>query len=558
MGLVSPQSGSIWTPSQVNTPELESAHLPSPQQPSLNLSPSPEQPPDQPATPVSPSPSEDEPSEVPHLDLSFSDEFSILPNESPVSYISAIGLTPQPVDVDRWELVLTPEEYLERFKDTLAAVQLINRAPIRRLHRTYHRGPGFDGWLLLAKANHEIWVDPRYKAPFFTMLGKYQTAQPGQYPLQASLGSAHVSTSVFIHCLSKAGCDTLRIKAYGQKTPLVERFLNREPAQVLHRWAEHNEWDIGQSFISPVVWLFAAAAGRQHGVQHYPMLVPGSANYGTVNIRTTHRNRNFSIKVYPRLVHVIKSFNSRLQGSIPKTLQGVRNQVAGSLRMIHNLSTKEDTAMGGFRIEVTVKAKSLKEAHRLVTATNFLNPHYWLAIGEGPHARERLTAKLVTKEGVLANANWVYEQAAQANLFTGSAADRPTKIQIQALVDILNGLGWNAGIRRATKSLDPDAWWHSTPSTDRSQVFRTLSEMYQTDDQIKELFDKARASSDPYVLPCKSQPGNPDHRYQVHSRTPFRVRCSNRDCQHKLQRTALVHWVAELVQGGVVGRAVLE
>ena len=82
--------------------------------------------------------------------------------------------------------------------------------------------------------------------------------------------------------------------------------------------------------------------------------------------------------------------------------------------------------------------------------------------------------------------------------------------------------------------------------------------MYQTDDQIKELFDKARASSDTYLLLCKSQPGNPDHRYQIHSRTPFCVRCSNRDCQHKLQRTALVHRIAELVQGGLVGRAVME
>lgn len=484
-------------------------------------------------------------------DLPFMDEFSVLDdlsnNSAPV-----LGLNPMPVDVDRWEMVISPAEYLLRFKDTLATVQLVNRAPHRKMHTTYHRGPAFDQWLLLAEANHQLWVDPRYKDRFFEQLEEYQTAQPGTLKYQASLGSVHLSTSVFVHCLIKSDCDTIRLKAYGQKTPLLKQFLNKEPAQVDHRWAEHNEWDIGQSFSSPYIWLFASATGRRHGLKHYPMLLPGSGNYGTVHINTTHKSRHFSLKVYPRIVHVIKSFNSRLQGSVPKTLQGVRNQVAACLRMIHSLTSKGDMALGGFRIEVTVKAQSLRAAHKLVTATGFLDPSYWLGIGEGPHADLQLTANLVTRKGLLANANWVYQQAVQADLFHGRGSDTPTKAQIQALTDILNGLGWNSGLRKPTKALDPDAWWRSTPSTDRSNVFRQLSERYSTDEEIQELFETARDSGYPYALPCMSHPGDPNHRYQIHNRSPFRVRCSHRDCQHKLQRTALVHWIAELIQGGVV------
>jgi hypothetical protein len=193
------------------------------------------------------------------------------------------------------------------------------------------------------------------------------------------------------------------------------------------------------------------------------MLVSGSGNYGTVNIKAAHRNRKYKVKVYPRMVHVIKSFNIRLQGSIPKTLQGIRNQLASALRMIHNLASKDNRGVEGFRIEVTVKAKSLQEAHRLVNDTSFLDPSYWLKAGDGHVARRGLTAKLVTREGLLANANWVYNQAAQSDIFTGAAANKPSKEQIQAIVDILNDLGWNAGIRRPTKSLDPNAWWHATP-----------------------------------------------------------------------------------------------
>lgn len=141
--------------------------------------------------------------------------------------------------------------------------------------------------------------------------------------------------------------------------------------------------------------------------------------YGTVNIKTTHRDLHFKIQVYPRLGNVIKSFNSRLQASIPMILQGIRNQAAGALRLIHNLASKEDQAVGGFNIEVTVKAKSLQDAHRLVEDTGFLDPSYWLRAGDGNVAQRGLTAKLVTKKGLLAKANWVYNQVAQSNVFVG-------------------------------------------------------------------------------------------------------------------------------------------
>jgi hypothetical protein len=87
---------------------------------------------------------------------------------------------------------------------------------------------------------------------------------------------------------------------------------------------------------------------------------------------------------------------------------------------------------------VTVKAKSLQDAHQLVDETGFLNPSYWLKAGDGNVAYRGLTAQLVTREGLLANAHWVYNQAVQAKVFVGAAADGPSKEQVQAIVDILN------------------------------------------------------------------------------------------------------------------------
>jgi hypothetical protein len=332
--------------------------------------------------------------------------------------------------------------------------------------------------------------------------------------------------------------------------PMTNDFLHNEPAQPNHRWAEHNEWDTGTSFTSPYIWLFVSANGKRHGIKHFPMLVPGFCDYGTVNVRESHHGRHFTVKIYPRLAHVIKSFNSHLQGGIPWTLRGVRNQQEAALRMIHSL-TGDGMGLGGFRIEVTVKASSLREATQIARRTGFLDPEYWLGLGDGTHTRHLISTKVVEREAFLENVNWVYQQAILGKVFQGQASDKPSKQQIQALTDILNALGWNGGFRSPTKSLAASAWWNQSPAA-APTLFNILSEIYQTDDQIRALFQLARANSTGDGLPCKNQPNNHLHRYQVNNGQPFRIRCCMHGCYHKLQRAAIIHWIAELVNHNVV------
>jgi hypothetical protein len=143
-------------------------------------------------------------------------------------------------------------------------------------------------------------------------------------------------------------------------------------------------------------------------------------------------------------------------------------------------------------------------------------------------------------------------------MFRGQGANHPSRMQLQALTNILNALGWNNGLRNPTRTSDTAPWWNGVPSSGRMEIFDALSTQYQSDAKIKALFQKARASCHPYTLPCKAQPGNPAHRYQIHASKPFRVRCSEPDCGSKLQRAALVHWVAELVQEGIIDRSQLD
>jgi hypothetical protein len=153
---------------------------------------------------------------------------------------------------------------------------------------------------------------------------------------------------------------------------------------------------------------------------------------------------------------------------------------------------------------------------------------------------------VVERKTFLENANWVYQQAVLGKVFHGQAGDKPSKQQVQALTDILNALGWNSGLRSPTKSLAASAWWNRSP-TAVPTLFNVLSKNYQTDDQIRALFQLARANSTGDGLPCKAYPNNHHHRYQVNNGQPFRIRCCMHGCYHKLQRAAIIHWIAELV-----------
>jgi hypothetical protein len=168
----------------------------------------------------------------------------------------------------------------------------------------------------------------------------------------------------------------------------------------------------------------------------------------------------------PRLVHVIKSFNSHLQGSIPTTLSGVLGQVASAKCMIHSLSGKDAMGLGGFRIEVTVRAVSLREATKVVKRTGFLNPEYWLGLGDGPHAPKPISAKVVSRQAFLDNANWVFQPAESAKVFRGQGATKPSKLHIQALTEASmpwGGMGTSDLRQSHGVPMPGGIWWHPLP-----------------------------------------------------------------------------------------------
>jgi uncharacterized protein YvpB len=69
-------------------------------------------------------------------------------------------------------------------------------------------------------------------------------------------------------------------------------------------------------------------------------MTPGSKDYGTVNMEVKIDKRNFQVKIYPRLVPFMKSYKSSVQGTVPKSLNSIGNQIKQGGAMLHLLERK--------------------------------------------------------------------------------------------------------------------------------------------------------------------------------------------------------------------------
>ena len=461
--------------------------------------------------------------------------------------LELLALRQQPLDVDMWEIAMGPEQYGRRFNSVLSMVELACHTTGVPNARNGHE-PEFKRWILLGKQNHQLWVHPNVKAPFFDELCKHMVVFESTSPLIATYGSPMVPVTQFVRCLIKARCETIWIKGYGQKLAIGTGPLVEEPAEPDHPKAEHNQWDLGVTFKSSKVWLWGNAATNK-ALSTYPMLVPASLDLGSVMGDIEHDGVHYGFKLYPRLVHTIKAFKSKLQGDIPKTLRGIQFKTQAGLQVIQFLSTVDPWEIGGFRIELTVGVRTLNEARAKVRSTPLLDPRFWLEPSE-PHTAYKLKATLVTKDGLLANADWVYRQHTLADLFHGSANSRPTRLQVQVMTDVLAGFGWNAGKRRPTRSLAGNAWWimEEREDTEQSSTLARLQAKYNSAPAKVRLVEQIRLHNSKYV-PCRLYPDDPKHHYTFASKKPpFRLRCV--PCKSHLTGGEALKWFAQMFATG--------
>lgn len=461
-------------------------------------------------------------------------------------------------DIDRWEIAMSPTFFGNMFNSSIPIVRLSSHAPKRKAPKSDEVATPFDDWLLLAESCFQVFVDPTIKADFFTELKKTHIVQPSHFNWVSSAGGALIPISVFVECLEVIGCSTIRLKTYGQKLP-IPRFDIPEQADHDHHLARYNEFDIGMNFKGDLIWLFAPTHGAiSKHMTAYPMVTPGSLDYGSIEIKIEQDNRHLRVKIYPLLVHVIKSINSRIEGEPPKTVKNIRRKGSAARSMIQELSAIPASEMGGFRIELSLRAKSTAEAFQVAIDSGLLSPNAWINVTEGPRRRFSLEVRTVTKEGLLANANWVYRQAVSLGTFQGGNSVAASPLQKRIAHDVFCSFGWNAGRARLTKSDASDAWWMNSdsieePSEDLS-VLSDLERLYPTHTAKVRLVSTIRSQGKGKYFPCRQSPADPRHRYFSKQKNPPRWQCGNANCKDNLPLGQAMSWIAQLVVDGWVDR----
>lgn len=482
------------------------------------------------------------------------------------------SLTPSQMDVDKMEICMSPAHFLSKFGGPLSVVRLASHVPQRKSTDEGDRGHEFSDWLLIAEMGFQLWIEPKYKAAFFDCLKAFRTIQPAPHDWVATYGNALVPVTVFVRCLEGARCPTLRYKLYGQKLPLVPRYIQGEPAQTGHPQAHLNEWDIGITFKSANIFLFKPTLGMSKEMTVYPLMAPAGRDYGSVQTNVWYNDTMYKVKIYPRIVHVIKSFNSRLQGEALTKVNGVRRRIKACVQMVQHLAQIPPGQLGGFRIEVSVQAPTLAIARTWVENTPLLDIKHWSSPGQEGH---RLDILITHKQAVLENANWLISREHSLKMIQGRDSNAPTRLQKQVAADILSGFGWNAGRWSVTKASDTSAWWHgpgkgsasvSDPPT-RAPVARVepgpegpigrilglLNERFGGIEGTHKLLEEMRKHHKFGRVPCQVEYA---HSYIVcesgRKKAPFRMRCNNGYCRHNMSIGETYRWFATLIASGQV------
>ncbi|WVO22959.1 uncharacterized protein IAS62_004303 [Cryptococcus decagattii] len=103
--------------------------------------------------------------------------------------------------------------------------------------------------------------------------------------------------------------------------------------------------------------------------------------------------------------------------------------------MINNLTKVHPTELGGFRIEIRLKARTLNQARVTTRSLPFFSIDSWLNPTEDEIKPFKLEAMAITKEDLLQNA-----------------------VEIRAIA-YSRDICWNPGRRRLSRPIKSGAWW---------------------------------------------------------------------------------------------------
>lgn len=458
------------------------------------------------------------------------------------------------MDVDHWAVSLSPSRLMHSFTSVHSMVHLSAHAP-----PSIRDHPIYTKWLYLGDAGCKFLIDMKYKSGFFKELQKDRPTKEAAYPTQATYGRPVIPLIMVIKCLQAVMCPTIRVQVYGQKLPL--HLVSAEPADVKHSLASTNHWDLAYNYPCKDIILFQPAHKKPSSMSLYPMIIPESRHHGSVSFSFSLDGDSFQVKVYPLLVHSIKSWHGKLNFYEPSNCRALKTRRATIEKMIGRLETAaEEWESGGFRVEVTLYAPTLVAAQAKVRELKLCQIMTWMS--PPPELNNyALSATALTKKQLIQNARMMVAASDKTECWHGSDGLRPTIRQKKIVRDCFAAFGWNKGGKPVTHSLSKLAWWLPGNEKDFDIQMGGLSyanQLHKTHrglDKMKELYQFfQKALGGVRKVPCRN---NPRHNYKsVSYKSTFRLRCVS--CKENIDEFATREWFGLMVQTGKLPREAAE
>jgi hypothetical protein len=202
-------------------------------------------------------------------------------------------------DLDSYAIIV-PLTYLYTLStDPIRTFNLICHVPPVRDHNN------FEDWVFVA-GNPLIRIPPEDKAAVFEAISRRTVLMPTTHTLAFCRGNPSITLPVLIECLEEAKVESVRILAYGLKTPLRTLGDLGDPN---HDLVGTNIFDIGYNHRrvdDDTISLFSPSK-RNTGnkVKVFPMLVPVGQGRGSVLLSgIPYNGENFIIKVYLFYIYI--------------------------------------------------------------------------------------------------------------------------------------------------------------------------------------------------------------------------------------------------------------
>jgi len=402
----------------------------------------------------------------------------------------------------------------------------------------------YRSWIYVAEGVGYFKIEPRYKLPLIRYFQQYMSIQPNHFGISFSAGCPTVTLRMLVEGLQQVGCTSVRIQAYGMKLPLLG--VIREPGNPSHPLAQTNTWDLGVMYPSSDIWMVKYRTRPEKPNREFPMLTPVGRGYGGADMHFRHpKGFGMQLKIYPRLIHGIKSFNSKMARTEPQTMTTARKRLTTVRRLIDDLGTVPLPALGGLRMEVSVTARTLTEATDALRGLPILSLQTFLD-SELPWARPvQLRLTTVKVSDMLASARQLHAAASAHTAMKGRNHKRPSELSKKIVFDLLNSIGWNTGFRKPTRWTNRFAWWLREDLAPTVVQRQGAEVTIPASVDIQQLFSAVREH-----LPCRDcqQPGSRYH--SVGGRQRFVLRCSDRNCARRMNRSETVAYLAQILSFG--------